>query len=123
MSEEDSVASVLALQQGREPPAPRLERARSILEGGVGHAYNDTVNANPDGFVPGLGHGREGRARDGAYPLGTATADPRRRTTSTENRAVAFANQINALALGMTKLRAFKERQDVVFNVLIGVGG
>lgn len=41
---------------------------------------------------------------------------------SAEGRAVGFANRINALALGMTKLRAFKERQNDVFKVLAGVG-
>ncbi|KAI0313853.1 hypothetical protein OF83DRAFT_1086047 [Amylostereum chailletii] len=40
---------------------------------------------------------------------------------SVEGRAVAFANRINALALGMTRLRAFRERQDEVFKVLSGV--
>jgi hypothetical protein len=34
-----------------------------------------------------------------------------------------FANRINKLALGLTILRAFKERQAEVFKVLSGVGG
>ncbi|KAH9983751.1 hypothetical protein BJV77DRAFT_1041342 [Russula vinacea] len=41
---------------------------------------------------------------------------------STEGRAVAFANRVNALALAMTRLPQFKERQDAVFKVLAGVG-
>jgi len=41
---------------------------------------------------------------------------------STEGRAVAFANRVNALALAMTRLPQFKERQDEVFRVLAGVG-
>ncbi|EIN10117.1 hypothetical protein PUNSTDRAFT_102136 [Punctularia strigosozonata HHB-11173 SS5] len=40
---------------------------------------------------------------------------------STEGRAVAFTNRINALALGMTRLRPFRERQDEVFKVLSGI--
>ena len=44
--------------------------------------------------------------------------DPRR---SVEGRAIAFANRINSLALGMTKLRAFRERQEEVFRVLASV--
>ncbi|THH17908.1 hypothetical protein EW146_g2999 [Bondarzewia mesenterica] len=44
------------------------------------------------------------------------------RRSSLEGRAVAFTNRINALALGMTKLRAFRERQDDVFKVLAGIG-
>jgi len=41
---------------------------------------------------------------------------------SVEGRAVAFANRVNALALAMTRLPQFKERQDEVFRVLAGVG-
>ncbi|KAI1782904.1 hypothetical protein LXA43DRAFT_1137104 [Ganoderma leucocontextum] len=101
MEEEDSGATVRALQRGKEPPVPRLERVREVLERGVGHARRESDL---------------GRAGDGE-------AEMRRRRTSTEGRAVAFANRINALALGMTKLRAFRERQETVFKVLAGVGG
>ncbi|EPS93328.1 hypothetical protein FOMPIDRAFT_1056099 [Fomitopsis schrenkii] len=38
MEEQDSVATVEALQRGEDAPMPRLDRARDILEGGVGHA-------------------------------------------------------------------------------------
>jgi len=41
---------------------------------------------------------------------------------SVEGRAVAFMNRINALSLGLTSLRAFKERQEDVFKVLTGIG-
>ncbi|VDB83987.1 unnamed protein product [Peniophora sp. CBMAI 1063] len=40
---------------------------------------------------------------------------------SPEGRAVAFANRINALAIRMTELPAFRQRQNEVFNVLKGV--
>ncbi|KAF8881318.1 hypothetical protein BD779DRAFT_1445586 [Infundibulicybe gibba] len=46
--------------------------------------------------------------------------DGRRR--SVQGRAVAFMNRINGLSLGLTKLRAFRERQDDVFKVLAGIG-
>lgn len=42
---------------------------------------------------------------------------------SAEGRAVAFANRVNALALGMTRLPQFRERQAEVFRVLAAVGG
>jgi hypothetical protein len=41
---------------------------------------------------------------------------------SVEGRAVAFTNRVNALALGLTRLKAFKERQRDVFKVLAGIG-
>ncbi|KAK7042921.1 hypothetical protein VNI00_008657 [Paramarasmius palmivorus] len=40
---------------------------------------------------------------------------------SPEGKAVAFTNRINGLSLGMTTLRAFRERQDIVFKVLAGI--
>ena len=42
---------------------------------------------------------------------------------SVEGRAVAFVNRINALSLGLTRLKAFRERQDEVFSVLKGISG
>jgi hypothetical protein len=54
------------------------------------------------------------------YARGRMDADQGRR--SVEGRAVAFTNRINALSLGMTRLKAFKERQADVFKVLAGIG-
>lgn len=41
---------------------------------------------------------------------------------SLQGRAVSLANRINALALGMTRLKAFRERQSDVFSVLAALG-
>lgn len=54
------------------------------------------------------------------YQHGRMEAEEGRR--SVEGRAVAFTNRINALSLGLTRLRAFKERQEDVFKVLAGIG-
>ncbi|OCH86485.1 hypothetical protein OBBRIDRAFT_761286 [Obba rivulosa] len=113
MEEEDSEASVRAMQRDGDLPVPRLERVRDIISGGVGHAFD---KGRENGSVA---HG-EHRSRGGRDVEETGR---RRRRTSTENRAVAFANRINGLALSMTKLRAFRERQEMVFKVLAGVGG
>ncbi|KII85273.1 hypothetical protein PLICRDRAFT_338037 [Plicaturopsis crispa FD-325 SS-3] len=57
---------------------------------------------------------------------GVGYADGRREVEegrrSVEGRAVAFTNRINGLALGMTRLKAFRERQNDVFKVLSGIG-
>jgi hypothetical protein len=42
---------------------------------------------------------------------------------SVDGRAVGFANRVNALSLGLTRLKAFRERQQEVFDVLKGVAG
>ncbi len=90
IEEEDTMEAIRLVQEGREGEvrAPRLERARLLLERGPGY---DT------------GNGNGGRR-------------------SAEGRAVAFANRVNALALGVTRLPQFRERQDDVFKVLAGVG-
>ncbi|KAJ7259480.1 hypothetical protein B0H12DRAFT_413742 [Mycena haematopus] len=54
------------------------------------------------------------------YAQATREGEEGRR--SVEGRAVSFTNRVNALSLGMTKLRAFRERQDDVFKVLAGIG-
>ena len=41
---------------------------------------------------------------------------------SVEGRAVAFANRVNELALRMTRLKQFRDRQEDVFKVLGGIG-
>ncbi|KAF8869883.1 hypothetical protein CPB84DRAFT_1803308 [Gymnopilus junonius] len=54
------------------------------------------------------------------YEQGLSGARDGRR--SVEGRGVAFANRINGLSLGMTRLKAFRERQEDVFKVLAGIG-
>jgi hypothetical protein len=54
------------------------------------------------------------------YEQGRKEAQDGRR--SVEGRAVAFTNRINALSLGLTRLKTFRERQREVFTVLAGVG-
>lgn len=89
IAEEDDTEAMKLIGEGKEAPSPRLERARKMLEEGVGGSHQ----RRDDG---------EGRR-------------------SVEGRAVAFVNRINGLALGMSRLRAFRERQDDVFKVLAGI--
>ncbi|EIW84578.1 hypothetical protein CONPUDRAFT_142800 [Coniophora puteana RWD-64-598 SS2] len=92
MEEEDTETAMQYAQRGDEAdiPLPRLERARAMIEGGVGNRAD-----------------RE-RERDGRR--------------SVEGRAVEFSNRVNALGLGITKLKAFRERQNEVFKVLSSIG-
>lgn len=89
IEEEDTLEAIRLVQEGRDVPAPRLERARLLLEHGAGYDVSE---------------GNGGRRR------------------SSSGRAVVFANRVNALALAMTRLPQFRERQDDVFKVLAGVG-
>lgn len=95
--EDDDEAMGRAARGEEDAGQTRLERVERMLERGV--ALDDDDDD---------GDGEGGRG-------------PRLRTRSVQGRAVAFANRINALSLGMTRLPAFRERQDDVFKVLAGV--
>jgi hypothetical protein len=94
VEEEDTKAAMKLAERGRDVPVPRMERVVEMLEKGIG--YQDD-------------------SRTGL----TAAEEDRRR--SVEGRAVAFANRINALALGVSRLKPFRERQREVFKVLAGL--
>jgi len=68
--------------------------------------------------VPRLERARLLLERGPGYDAGNGNGGRR----SAEGRAVAFANRVNALALAVTRLPQFRERQDDVFKVLAGVG-
>ena len=88
---EDNADAIKAISRGSEPPEPRMERTKLVLENGVG--YN----------------------RQQVEERGSSRR-------SVQGRSVSLANRINALALGMTRLKAFRDRQNDVFSVLAGLG-
>ena len=92
---EDTDAAIEAAQRGDESPVPRLEKLRRMLQEGVG--YDRGPNAD-DGEL-------------------------RVRRDSVEGRTVAFSNRINALALNISKVKTFRERQSEVFEILSAVTG
>ena len=91
--DEDKADAVKIVSRGGTPPETRMERTRNVLEKGVG--YNRRQRNGGDG-------------NENRLSLG--------------GRAVTLANRINALALGTTRLKAFRDRQDDVFNVLAKLG-
>jgi len=89
---EDNADAIEILSRGGEPPESRVERTKKVLENGVGYNRQQRVE-------------ERGSSR-----------------RSVQGRAVSLANRINALALGMTRLKAFRDRQSDVFSVLAGLG-
>ncbi|KAH8826679.1 hypothetical protein DL96DRAFT_1608658 [Flagelloscypha sp. PMI_526] len=83
------------------PPIPLMDRVKRMLVEGVGCD------------IPGTGTSGRLLQREGSE---------RQQRRSIEGRAVAFTNRVNALSLNMTKLPAFRERQDLVFQILAGIG-
>ena len=108
--EEDNMNAIQALQDSPNGnitlPTPRMERVRRIIERGIG-----SMNRR---------HARDDQSEDDEDDDDDSThvEDGRR---SVEGRAIALANRINSLALGMTKLKAFRDRQNDVFKILSGV--
>jgi hypothetical protein len=89
MQDGDNEATIKAIERGDEDiPEPRFERVQAIIIDGV----------------------RVGR--------GTADDNCRRRKRSVEGRAVAFANRVNALGLSISRIKAFRDREKEVFDVL-----
>jgi len=97
--EEDDNDAIERVSRGEQPPEPRMERVRNVLEQGIGY---DT------------------RQRTASVTARRSSEDRGRR--SIEGRAVTLANRINGLALGLTRLKAFKDRQNNVFTVLAAIG-
>lgn len=92
---EDTEAAIEAAQRGDEPRVPRLDYLRRMLQEGVG-CDRDASNGN---------------------------GEHRGRRSSVEGRTVAFSNRINALALNISKVKTFRERQHEVFEILSAVCG
>ncbi|KAG2060750.1 hypothetical protein BDR06DRAFT_925692 [Suillus hirtellus] len=89
MQDEDNEATIKAIERGNEDiPEPRFERVQAIITNGV----------RVSGVI----------------------ADDRCRTRkrSVEGRAVAFANRVNALGLSISRIKAFRDREKEVFDVL-----
>lgn len=101
--EEDNQLAIEAITQGKDLPAPRVDRVRRMLERGIGSEHRRQRSMNDDGD-------------DDMDPF---QGDSGRR--SIEGRAISLANRINALALGMTKLKPFRERQNEIFKILANV--
>jgi hypothetical protein len=99
VEEEDTQVAMKLAQRGRDIPEPRMERVKTMLERGVGYSTSNTLNK------------RRGEEEEEA------------RRRSVEGRAVTFTNRINALSLAISRLKAFRERQDEVFKVLGGLTG
>jgi hypothetical protein len=89
MQDKDNVKTIKAIERGdQDIPEPRFERVQAIIVDGV--------------RVSG----------------GTAADRCRTRKRSVEGRAVAFANRVNALGLSISRIKAFRDREKEVFDVL-----
>ncbi|KAF4615782.1 hypothetical protein D9613_012396 [Agrocybe pediades] len=133
MMEEDDEWAIRMVQEGREDELAaagagtegrgggiRMDRVRRMLEEGVGYELRAMgVSPPPSTSASTTNATAAPTANDG---LTGNRPNATRSRRSVEGRAVAFANRINGLSLGMTKLRAFRERQEDVFAILGAAG-
>lgn len=91
----DEKAAIEAAQRGDELSFPRMDKLRRMLQEGVG-----------------CDRGRIG-----------CDGEQLARRDSVEGRTVAFCNRINTLALNISKVKTFRERQHEVFEILSAVCG
>ena len=106
-------------ERGLDIPEPRIDRLKRTLQTGVaGQREEERAirrNTRRDRNQEN-GRGRAGRSGED----NSSDSDEGRRSPS--STTVRFANRINELALRMTALPAFRERQQEVFSILQGVG-
>ncbi|KAF4615808.1 hypothetical protein D9613_012412 [Agrocybe pediades] len=135
MMEEDDEWAIRMVQEGREDElaaagagaggeggggGSRMDRVKGMLEEGVGYELRAMgVSPPPSTSASTTNATAAPTATDG---LTGNRPNATRSRRSVEGRAVAFANRINGLSLGMTKLRAFRERQEDVFAILGAAG-
>ncbi|KIY69301.1 hypothetical protein CYLTODRAFT_489006 [Cylindrobasidium torrendii FP15055 ss-10] len=103
--EKDDELAIAALREGHEPRMPRMDKVRDMLIHGAYGSALESSDSSRRSSVMSNGGSRRGR------------------TPSPQGRTLAFVNRVSALALGMTRLRAFRERQEEVFTILKAVMG
>ncbi|KAG8905946.1 hypothetical protein FRB99_007951 [Tulasnella sp. 403] len=120
-AEDNEKAVELAILGEEDLPEPRMDRVRKMLVKGVARGWEELQRDDPlTGEVTDLMSGaafetqRRRNSRD-------AGGRARSRDRSPEGTVLQLTNRINALALTMTRLPAFRERQQTVFKVLAGV--
>jgi len=110
LSEEDDKRAMHLAERGLDIPEPRIDRLKRTLQTGVA-GQREEERAMRRNTRRERGRSRGGNSDD---------SDEGRRSPS--STTVRFANRVNELALRMTALPAFRERQQEVFSILQGVG-
>lgn len=114
IAEEDDQRAMEMLTEGKDAELAgmitRMERLKMMLERGAG--AEEARSPGPTS-VPGGGGGGGGGEED--------EEGVNRGRVSPNGTTIELANRINALAMGLTSLAAFRERQNDVFTILAGV--
>ncbi|KAG8883367.1 hypothetical protein FRB98_003139 [Tulasnella sp. 332] len=121
LEEADDARAMELLTESDDPlPEPRMDRVRKMLVKGVARGWEElqsdgALSDDEADAMVGAGSESQRRREGGQRTRGSGRAQ------SPAGTALELTNRINALALGMTRLPAFRERQNAIFKVLAGV--
>ncbi|KAB5590325.1 hypothetical protein CTheo_6240 [Ceratobasidium theobromae] len=125
IAQEDNRRAMYLAERGRDIPEPRIDRLKRTLQTGVAVQRQEERavrratrrEQRERGRSP---HPRGTHVNDGGGDdISSGSSDEGRQSPSSST--VRFANRINELALRMTSLPAFRERQQEVFAILKSV--
>lgn len=112
-------------ERGRDIPEPRIDRLKRTLQTGVAVQRQEERAVRRATRREQRERGRSPHPRGthvngtGSDDISSGSSDEGRQSPSSST--VRFANRINELALRMTSLPAFRERQQEVFAILKSV--
>ncbi|CAE6476905.1 unnamed protein product [Rhizoctonia solani] len=126
IAEEDDRRAMHLAERGMDIPEPRIDRLKRTLQTGVATQRQEERAARKSTrrMVRERERGRSTQPRDEEANGGEDTSgssDEGRQSPSSST--VRFANRVNELALRMTSLPTFKQRQQEVFAILKSVRG
>ncbi|KAH7342166.1 hypothetical protein B0J17DRAFT_704622 [Rhizoctonia solani] len=126
IAEEDDRRAMHLAERGLDIPEPRLDRLKRTLQTGVAaqrqeeRAIRRNTRRQPRERDRGRSTQSRGQEANGGEDTSGSSDEGRQSPSSS---TVRFANQVNELALRMTSLPTFRQRQQEVFSILKGVRG
>ncbi|CAE6527031.1 unnamed protein product [Rhizoctonia solani] len=124
IAEEDDRRAMHLAERGLDIPEPRLDRLKRTLQTGVAaqrqeeRAIRRNTRRQPRERDRARSTQSQGQEANGGEDTSGSSDEGRQSPSSS---TVRFANQVNELALRMTSLPTFKQRQQEVFSILKGV--
>ncbi|CAE6501503.1 unnamed protein product [Rhizoctonia solani] len=123
IAEEDDRRAMYLAERGMDIPEPRIDRLKRTLQTGVATQRQEerAARRNTRRLVRERGRGRSTQPREEANEDEDTSGSSDEGRQSPSSSTVRFANRVNELALRMTSLPTFKQRQQEVFSILKSV--
>ncbi|KAJ1307152.1 hypothetical protein OPQ81_001269 [Rhizoctonia solani] len=124
IAEEDNRRAMYLAERGMDIPEPRIDRLKRTLQTGVAVQRQEehATRRNTRRLARERERGRSSlRQEEEANGGGDTSGSSDEGRQSPSSSTVRFANRVNELALRMTSLPTFKQRQQEVFTILKGI--